>query len=49
MRKQTINSVSETASLSAARWLDLRDLATAEITSEEVDRAHASLAEMRIA
>lgn len=37
MRKQTINSVSETASLSAARWLDLRDLATAEITSEDVD------------
>jgi hypothetical protein len=37
MRKQTINSGSETASLSAAMWLDLRDLTTAEITSEDVD------------
>ena len=35
MRKQPIQS--ESAFPSAAMWLDLRDLATAEITSETVD------------
>jgi hypothetical protein len=37
MRKQPINSISEHVSLSTDMWLDLRDLATAEITSEDVD------------
>ena len=35
MRKQPIQSVSELPS--APMWLDLRDLATVEITSEDVD------------
>jgi len=37
MRKQPINSISEAVTLSTDMWLDLRDLATAEITSEDVD------------
>ena len=37
MRKQTINSVFEPVLRSGAMWLDLRDLATVEITSEDVD------------
>ena len=37
MRKQPINSISEPVSLSTDMWLTLRDLATAEITSEDVD------------
>jgi hypothetical protein len=37
MRKQPINSVSEPVSLSTDIWLNLRDLAIAEITSEDVD------------
>jgi hypothetical protein len=37
MRKQTIDSGYEAVLRSAATWLDLRDLATVEITSEDVD------------
>ena len=37
MRKQTINSVFEPVLRSGAMWLDLRDLATVEITSEDID------------
>ena len=37
MRKQPINSVSEPVPLSTDMWLNLRDLAIAEITSEDVD------------
>ena len=37
MRKQTINSVYEPVLRSAAMWLDLRDLAIVEITSEDID------------
>ncbi len=37
MRKQTINSVFEPVLRSGAMWLDLRDLATVEISSEDVD------------
>ena len=37
MRKQTINSGYESVLGSAATWLDLRDLAIVEITSEDVD------------
>ena len=37
MRKQTINSGYEPVLGSAATWLDLRDLAIVEITSEDID------------
>ena len=37
MRKQTINSVFEPVLRAGAMWLDLRDLATVEISSEDVD------------
>jgi hypothetical protein len=37
MRKQIINSDYEPVLRSAATWLDLRDLATVEITSEDID------------
>ena len=37
MRKQTINSGYEPVLRSAATWLDLRDLAIVEITSEDID------------